>query len=271
MFRIGHDTGWRKSWASGDATRRGVTHAMLAVLGEMGYPRALSAPRWGFCDALLRGRPIVIARPLDTYIVENILFKVPFPAQFHTQTAIECALKLRPLIGSRWNEVKAVRIRTHKRTLQTADKKGRLSNAADRDHCLQYILAVVLLKGRLEANDYRDRVAADRRIDRLRARMVVTEDKGFTRDFYDARKRANANAIQIEFRDGSKTPEIRVDYPLGHPRRRSEGLPLVEEKFRSSVTRHFSRRRAQRILALCADPGRLMSVPVKVFMDLFAV
>lgn len=268
LYRIGHNTGWRKAWASGEATARGVTHGLFALRGEMGYPAALSAPRWGFCDVLLRGKPVVIARPFASYIVERILFKVPFPAQFHTQTATECAMKLHPLVKDRIGDIKTVHLRTHQRTLQTADKQGPMNNPADRDHCLQYIVAIVLLNGRLGAHDYEDDVSADPRIDALRGKMVVTEDKSFTRDFYDLRKRTNSNAVRIEFRDGTSTPEIRIDYPLGHPRRRREGLPLVEEKFRRSVGLAFPPKRRRKIFETCGDSQRLQRMPVEQFVDL---
>lgn len=269
VFRMGHDTGWRKSWASGDMTRRGVMNAMLAMRGEGGYPRALSAKKWGFSDALLRGQPIRIARSFSSHIVENILFKIPFPAQFHTQTAIECALKLRPTIGGRIDDIKTIIIRTHERTLQSADKSGPLRNAADRDHCMQYILAVVLLKGSLESADYHDAVANDTRIDQLRSKMQLVEKKSFTRDFYDPKKRSNANSMQVVFNDGNQTPEIRVDYPLGHVRRRNEGLPLVEEKFRSAVMKKYASTRAAFILKNCTTSNRFLRMPIQEFIALF--
>jgi 2-methylcitrate dehydratase len=270
LYRKGKHTGWRKSWAAGDATSRGVMHGLFALRGEMGYPAALSAPRWGFCDVLMRGKPIVIARPFDSYIVERVLFKVPFPALFHAQTASECAMKLHPAVKNRIADIKAVHLRTHERAVHAADRKGPLRNAADRDHCLQYIVAVVLLKGNLSAGDYSDESATDPRIDALRARMTVSEDQTFTRDFYDARKRTNSNAVRVEFRDGTFTPDIRIDYPLGHPRRRRQGLPLVEEKFARSIKHAFAPARRKAILNACADPGRLMKMPFEQFMSLFS-
>ena len=268
LYRIGHDTGWRKSWAAGDATSRGVMHGLFALRGEMGYPAALSAPRWGFCDVMFRGKPVVMGRALDSHIVENILFKVPFASQFHAQTASECAVRLHPLIKERIADIRTIHLRTHQRTIQSADKKGALSNAAERDHCLQYIVAIVLLHGGLTPDDYEDDVAVDRRIDALRAKMVVSEDKSFTRGFYDARRRSNSNAMRIKFRDGASTPEIRIDYPLGHPRRRREGLPLVEQKFRRSLERTFAPRRQRRILDVCTDLQRLTAMPFERFMDM---
>lgn len=269
LYRIGHNAGWRKAWAAGDAASRGVMHGLFALRGEMGYPAALSTPRWGVCDVLLRGKPIVIDRAFDSYIVEHILFKIPFPAHFHTQTASECALKLRPLVKDRIADIKTIRLRTHEKTLQSAYKEGPLHSPASRDHCVQYVVAVVLLHGKLTADDYQDEAAADPRIDELRDRMVVTEDREFTRDFYDARKRTNSNAMRVEFRDGATTPEVRIDYPLGHPRRRPEGLPLVEQKFQRSVERVFSPGRRRRISDICGDLRRLETVPFEEFMDLF--
>ena len=198
----------------------------------------------------------------------NALFKVPFASQFHAQTASECAVRLHPLIKERIADIRTIHLRTHQRTIQSADKKGALSNAAERDHCLQYIVAIVLLHGGLTPDDYEDDVAVDPRIDALRAKMVASEDKSFTRGFYDARRRSNSNAMRIKFRDGASTPEIRIDYPLGYPRRRREGLPLVEQKFRRSVERTFASRRQRRILDVCTDLQRLTAMPFERFMDM---
>lgn len=268
LFRVGHSTGWRKSWASGDSASRGVRHGLMALSGEMGYPTALTVKKWGFNEALLRGKPVVLGRPLGSYIMENILFKVPFPAQFHTQTASECAVRLHPLVRERIADIRHIAIRTHGRTLQTADKSGPLSNAADRDHCIQYIVAICLLHGRLNGEDYEDEVAADPRIDVLRAKTTVTEEASFTRDFYDDARQTNTNAIRITFKDGSSTEEVRIDYPLGHKKRRREGLPLVEEKFRHAVGQVFEPRRAKQIVALFADADRLRDMPFPKFMNL---
>ena len=269
LYRIGHNAGSRKAWAAGDASSRGVMHALFAMRGDAGYPAALTTPRWGVSDAILRGRPIVLARKLDSHVVENVLFKVPFPAQFHTQTASECALRLHPLVKDRIADITRIHMRTHAKTLQSAYKTGPLHNAASRDHCVQYVAAIVLLHGSLTTEDYEDDAAADPRIDALRGKMVVTEDKQFTQDFYDARKRSNANAMRIEFRDGSTTPEVRIDYPVGHPRRRREALPLVEEKFRRSVERFLPGKRQGAVLDACGDMARLRRLPFHQFMDLF--
>ncbi|MBI3043788.1 MAG: bifunctional 2-methylcitrate dehydratase/aconitate hydratase [Betaproteobacteria bacterium] len=269
-YRLGANTGPRKSWASGDATARGVRHALFALRGEPGYPAALSAPKYGFVDSIMRGKPIVAPRPFGSYIIENILFKVPFPTEFHAQTASECAARLHPMVKGRLDEIKAIRIRTHMRTIHTIDKKGPLRNAADRDHCLQYILAVVLKRGKITSEDYEDDAARDPQLDRLREKMSVAEDESFTRDFYDPEKRANPNAIQAEFNDGSRLPEVRVDFPLGHPRRRAEGLPLVVEKFRHAVGAAFPGRRSERILEAVAEPGAFEAMRLRSFMDLLA-
>lgn len=267
-FRLGTGTGSRKSWASGDATSRGMFHALLAVRGEMGYPAALTIAKNGFNDAIMRGKPIVVPQPYGSYIVENILFKVPFPTEFHAQSATECCVKLHPLVKDRLDDIRAIHIRTHARTISTIDKKGLLRNAADRDHCLQYILAVVLIHGKIEAEDYEDTVAADPRIDVLRDRMFVTEDKVLTGDFYDPKMRSNCNAVRIDFSDGTSTEEIRVDYPLGHPRRRDEGLPLVDAKFRRAVHRRFSGEQQRRIFEALADVKAFEAMPFDRFMDL---
>jgi 2-methylcitrate dehydratase len=269
LYRKGKYTGWRKSWAAGDATSRGVLHALMALRGEMGYPQVLSAPQWGFCDVVMQGKPIVLPRKLGSHIVEHILFKLPFPSLFHAQTASECALRLHPLVRDRITEIKAVRMRTHERGLHAANRPGPLANPADRDHSMQYIIAVILLKGHLDSHDYSDKAARDPRIDALRANMTLTEDQDYTRDFYDPAKRSNVNSMQIEFTDGTLTPEIRVDYPLGHPTRRREGVVGVERKLRRSVERTYSPRRAAAILAACRDPARLINQPFSKFMDLW--
>lgn len=270
LYRIGHNAGPRKAWAAGDAASRGVMHALFALRGEPGYPAALTTPKWGVSDAVLHGNPIVLGRALDSHIVENVLFKVPFPAHFHTQTASECALRLYPLVKDCIHDIKRVHMRTHAKTLQSAYKTGPLHNAASRDHCVQYVAAIVLLHGSLTTEDYEDDAAADPRIDVLRAKMIVTEDKQFTKDFYDVRKRSNTNAMRIEFRDGSMTPEARIDYPVGHPRRRPEALPLVEAKFRRSVERFLPRKRQAAVLKACGDLARLRRFAFDDFMDLFA-
>lgn len=268
LYRQGHNTGSRKSWSEADSVSRGVRHALFAVNGEMGYPAVLSAPQWGFCDALMRGKPIVLGRPLDSFMVENILFKIPFPTQFHPQTASECAVKLHPLVKHRIADITKIHMRTHGKAMKTSDRKGPLHNPAQRDHSMQYIVAIALLHGRITGSDYEDETAADPRIDALRDRMVVTEDKSFTRGYEDPERRTNPSAMRIEFRDGTSTPEIQIDYPLGHPRRRREGLPVVEQKFRRSVELTFPPKRQRQIMDICSDAGRLKSMPFEQFMDM---
>lgn len=270
LYRIGHNAGPRKSWAAGDSSSRGVMHALFAMRGEPGYGHALTEPKWGLNDAIMSGHDIVLSRPLGSYVIERILYKLRFPSQFHTQTPCECAMRLHPLVRDRIGEIGAIRIRTHEKTLTSAYKVGPLHNAASRDHCVQYVVAMVLLNGSLGTDDYSDSVATNPRIDRLRAIMTVTEDKSFTRAFYDPARRANPCAMQVVFRDGSCTPEIRIDFPLGHPKRRAEGLPLVREKFVTSVNARFSPARRKKIFAACDDPGKLRRLPVSAFMDLFA-
>lgn len=270
LYRMGENAGWRKCWAAGDAAGRAVQHALRAVRGEMGYARALSEPRWGFSDAVMHGRPVRLLRPLGLHVVQNVLFKIPFPAHFHTQTASECALRLHPLAKDRLHEIRAIHMRAHRRTMESTYNDGPLPTAASRDPCVQYVAAVVLLQGALSPRDFEDAMAADPRIDALRAKMTVREDAGFTRDFFAADKRAHSHAMRIEFADGSSTPEVRIDYPLGHPRRRREGLPVIEAKFRRSVQAFFGPARRRRILRHCADLESLERLPVDRFMALFA-
>lgn len=271
LFRIDQYMGWRKSWASGDATSRGIMHAWMAVRGEQGYPTALSAPKWGFCDTVLRGTPIVIAQKLDSYVVENIIFKAGFPSQIHIQTAAECALRLHPEVGQRIAKIKTVHVRTHQRAFETASKQGPLDNVATRDHCLQYVVAFGLINGKIEFSDYEDEAASDPRIDELRAKMQVTVDPDFTRDFWDLVTRTNSCVVRVEFADGTSTRELRIDFPLGHPQRRKEGMKALEQKFRHSIRATFPAKRQQRIIAACADLKRMQAMPFAKFMDLFAL
>src|SRR5262245_57613969 len=230
-YRHAPNTGSRKSWAAGDATSRAVRLALMVARGEMGYPSALSARTWGFYDVLFKGKPFAFQRPYGSYVMENVLFKISFPAEFHAQTAVECAMALHPLVGHRLDDIARITIRTHESAIRIIDKKGPLANPADRDHCIQYMVAVPLIFGRLTAADYEDVVAADPRIDRLRAKMSCVEDKRFSRDYLDPDKRSIANAIGIELKDGSRLKEVVVEYPIGHRRRRREGIPLLVEKF----------------------------------------
>jgi len=256
-YRHAPNTGSRKSWAAGDATARGVRHALIALKGEMGYPSALSAPAWGFQDVLFRGQSVVAPQPFGSYVMENVLFKISYPAEFHAQTAVECALKLHPQLRGRLDQIERVVIETQEPGMRIIDKTGPLSNPADRDHCIQYMVAVPLIFGRLSAADYEDGVAADPRIDALRARMSVRENAEFTRAYYQRELRYIGNAVQVFFRDGTATERVQIDYPVGHRRRREEGMPLLVEKFRHSVRQHYAAPQAQRIVDSFANPVAL--------------
>lgn len=271
-YRHAPNTGSRKSWAAGDATSRAVRLALYAVRGEMGYPSALSAKVWGFQDVVLRGNPLrVPPQGFGSYVMENVLFKISFPAEFHAQTAVEAALALHPPVAKRLDEVKRVVIETQESGKRIIDKTGPLDNPADRDHCIQYMVAVALIFGRLTAEDYEDERARDPRIDALREKMEVVEDRQFTADYLDPSKRSIGNAVQVFFKDGTTTERIAVEYPIGHRRRRNEGIPLLLEKFERNVRGRIPPRNADAILALCVDPARLAATPVHRFMDLFVV
>ena len=231
----------------------------------MGYPSALSAPRWGFYDVLFKGRAFTLQRPYASYVMENVLFKISYPAEFHAQTAVECAMSLHPLVKDRIDQIDRIGIESQEPALRIIDKTGPLSNPADRDHCIQYMTAIPLIFGRLEAADYEDGVARDPRIDALRARMTVIENAGFTRDYYDPAKRSIGNAVQVFFKDGGSTPRIAVEYPVGHRRRRAEGIPLLLEKFAASVAGHFGSDQAALIRARFADRDALLRTPVDEF------
>jgi len=270
-YRHAPNTGSRKSWAAGDATSRAVRLALIAKTGEMGYPSVLSAKSWGFYDVLFKGQPFRFQRPYGSYVMEHVLFKISFPAEFHAQTAVECAMQLHPLVRDRVADIERITIRTHESAIRIIDKKGPLDNPADRDHCIQYMVAVPLLFGRLTAADYEDGVAADPRIDALRERMACVEDKGFSRDYLDPAKRSIANAITVEFKDGSRTPEIVVEYPIGHRRRREEGMPILVEKFRTNLARRFPAKQQAAILDVALDAKRLSATPVHEFVDLMVI
>jgi 2-methylcitrate dehydratase len=266
-YRHAPNTGSRKSWAAGDATSRGVRHALLALKGEMGYPGALSTKTWGFQDVVLRGKPLVIpAQGLGSYVMENILFKISFPAEFHAQTAVEAAIALHGEVSQRLDDVERVLIETQESGKRIIDKTGPLSNPADRDHCLQYMVAVGLIKGSLVAGDYEDAEAADPRIDALRSKMEVSENPGFTRDYLDPSKRSIGNSVQVYFRGGASTKRVSVDYPVGHRRRRKEGIPLLHAKFEAAVRGHFDEAGAPEVLGLFSDPARLDAMTVTEFM-----
>jgi 2-methylcitrate dehydratase len=268
-YRHAPNTGSRKSWAAGDATARAVRLALMVRAGEMGYPSALSAKTWGFYDVLFKGRPFKLKRKYGSYVMENVLFKISFPAEFHAQTAVEAAIALHAKVKDRLADVKRIEIVTHESALRIIDKKGPLDNPADRDHCIQYMVAVGLIKGSLTAADYEDAVARDPRIDALRAKMTCVENRRYSKDYLDPKKRSIANRLQVFFKDGTATPKVAVEYPLGHRRRRSEGIPALEAKFRTNLARRFSEPQRGRILDLCQDRRRLEATPVNEFVDLF--
>ena len=261
-YRHAPNTGSRKSWAAGDATSRGVRHAFISMSGEMGYPSALTARTWGFFDVLFRGKPFVYKQPFASYVMENVLFKISYPAEFHAQTAVECAMRLHSEVRDRLGEIERIVIETQEPGVRIIDKTGPLANPADRDHCLQYMVAVPLIFGRLTAVDYEDAVAADLRIDALRERMEVRENPAFTVDYYAPDKRYIANAVQVFFRDGKHTARIQIDCPVGHRRRRAEGYPLLLRKFHASLPQVFPEKQCRRIEALFADAKQLDATPV---------
>jgi 2-methylcitrate dehydratase len=258
-YRHAPNTGSRKSWAAGDATSRAVRLALMARTGEMGYPSVLTAKTWGFYDVLFKGNAFRFQRPYGSYVMEHVLFKISFPAEFHAQTAAECAMQLHPLVRDRIADIAKITIRTHESAIRIIDKKGPLANPADRDHCIQYMVAVPLIFGRLTAADYEDGVAADPRIDALRDKMTCVEDK-----------RSIANGVTVEFRDGSRTREVVVEYPIGHRRRRKEGMPLLVEKFRTNLARRFPAKQQAAILDVALDAKKLAATPVHEFVDLMA-
>jgi 2-methylcitrate dehydratase len=268
-YRHAPNTGSRKSWAAGDATSRAVRLALMARCGEMGYPSALTAPTWGFQDVVLRGQPLALAQPLGSYVMENILFKISFPAEFHAQTAVEAAFALHPHVKNRLDQIETIKIETQESAIRIIDKTGPLHNPADRDHCLQYMVAVGLLKGELTAADYEDEAAADPRIDALRSRMIVTEDRRFTADYLDPVKRSIGNSVQVVFRGGQTTEKVTVEYPIGHRRRRTEGIPLLLAKFEKNLRSRLSASAVKRILEVCADQAHLEQTPVDEFVSLF--
>ncbi|KEQ25619.1 bifunctional 2-methylcitrate dehydratase/aconitate hydratase [Paenibacillus tyrfis] len=270
-YRHAPNTGSRKSWAAGDATSRAVRLALMAVNGEMGYATALSAKTWGFQDVLFQGKPLKLARSLDSYVMENVLFKISFPAEFHAQTAVECAFALHPQIKDRLDEIDRIVITTHESAIRIIDKKGPLHNPADRDHCLQYMVAVGLLHGELTAEHYEDEAAGDPRIDALREKMVVTENPQYSRDYLDPDKRSIASAIQVRFTDGTETANVECEYPIGHRRRRAEGLPKVIDKFEANLLTRFPRQKTAQILELSLDLERLEQMPVNEYMNLYVI
>ena len=267
-YRHAPNTGSRKSWAAGDASARGLFLSLMAQRGEMGYPSAITAPTWGFRDVSFKGEDLVIKQPYGTYTMENILFKISFPAEFHAQTAVEAAMALHDAVKDRIDDIDRIVIETQEAGVRIIDKTGPLDNPADRDHCIQYMVAVPLIFGRLTAADYEDNVASDPRIDALRDKMVVTENEQYTRDYFDPEKRYIGNAVQVFFKDGSSTDRIAVDFPIGHRERRAEGIPVLKQKFVDSVKPKLASGQWDALSELCADRDKLAATPVDDFMAL---
>jgi 2-methylcitrate dehydratase len=270
-FRQKPNTGSRKSWQGGDSTARGVWLALMAAKGEMGYASALCAPQWGYCDAAWRGAALAVTRSFGSHVMENVMFKISYPAGAHAQSAIECAVKLHPMVAARLNDIERIDIATHEKAMKVMDKSGPLSNPADRDHCMQYVVAIGLIFGRLTARDYEDDAAGDPRIDALRALMHITEDPRHTSAFYDAARAANPAAIEVTFKDGSSTGRIETMYPIGHPSRRDDALPLLEAKFRASLTQCFAAKQQQALRNALAGQDTLEAMVVNEFVDLTVV
>ena len=268
-YRHAPNAGSRKSWAAGDATSRAVRLALIAMTGEMGYPSVLTAKTWGFQDVSFKGKPVTLARPLGSYVMENVLFKISFPAEFHAQTAVECAVQLHPHVKNRLDATARVELTTHESAIRIIDKTGPLNNPADRDHCLQYMTAIGLIFGHLTAADYEDKVAADPRIDALRAKMTVVEDKQYSKDYLDPGKRSIANAVQVFFIDGTKTDRIEVHFPIGHRRRRKEGIPVLQQKAAAAFAAHYGKSESERLTSLFTDREKLNAMLVQDFASSF--
>jgi 2-methylcitrate dehydratase len=267
-FRHAPNTGWRKSWATADASFQALRLALMAIKGEMGYPSVLTAKKYGFHDARNKGRPLRFQRPYGEYVIEHSMFKF-VPAGMHSQSAVECAFRLHPLVKDRISEIKRVELHSQRSLMGIMYKTGPLHNPADRDHCAQYVVAMGLIFGRLTARDFEDAAAADPRIDALREKTVVTENKRYSRDFVDPKKRSSANAVQVFFKDGTRTPKVEIEYPAGHPRRRAEFLPVLNAKLESSLARRFASKQCKRILDACGDTAALARMPVHEFVELF--
>jgi 2-methylcitrate dehydratase len=265
-YRHAPNTGSRKSWAAGDATSRAVRHALIALTGEMGYPSALTAKTWGFQDVLFKGKSLSYPQKFGSYVMENVLFKISYPAEFHAQTAVEAAMTLHAKVKDKLDQVEKIVIETQEPGVRIIDKTGPLANPADRDHCIQYMVAIPLIFGRLTAEDYEDSIAQDPRVDQLRNKMTVRENTTFTQDYYAADRRYIGNAVQVFFRDGSSTERVAVDFPIGHRKRRAEGMPVLVKKFEASVAAHFSPKQTESIKALFADRAKLEQLPVQEFV-----
>ena len=275
-YRHSPNTGSRKSWAAGDATSRAVRLAWMTMQGEMGYPSALTAKTWGFYDVLFKGNTFKFQRNYGSYVMEQVLFKISFPAEFHAQTAVECSIQLHAQVGNELQtlaqiaQIDKIVITTHESAIRIIDKTGPLDNPADRDHCIQYMAAIGLLKGNLTAQDYEDATAVDPRIDAIRSKMTCVEKTEYTADYHDPEKRSIANAIQVFFKDGSSSDNIAVEYPIGHRRRRGEGIPELVKKFKVNLNRRFDAKKQADILALCLDQHKLEATSVNAFVDMLA-
>lgn len=270
-YRHAPNTGSRKSWAAGDATSRAVRHALIALRDEMGYPSALTAETWGFQNVLFKGDELVVNQPFASYVMENVLFKISFPAEFHAQTAVEAAMTLHNEVKDRLDDIEKIVLETQEAGVRIIDKTGPLDNPADRDHCIQYMVAVPLIYGRLTADDYEDEIAADPRINKLRDLMIVSENKQYSVEYLDAEKRAIGNAIQVFYKDGSQSERVEVNYPIGHRRRRDEGIPVLLEKFKRNLEGHFDKNQVENILAACDNHADLETMAVNEFSDLWAM
>ena len=267
-YRHAPNAGPRKSWAAGDATSRAMQLVLLTMKGQIGYPSALTAPTWGFQDVLFKGNQIRLPQGFNSYVMENVLFKISFPAEFHAQTAVEAAVKLHTEIKDRLEEIKEIRITTHESAIRIISKEGQLNNPADRDHCIQYMTAIGLLKGDLVAEDYEDNVASDPQIDQLREKMTIIEDERYTREYLEADKRSIANSLEILYTDGTSSEKVEVEYPIGHRRRRDEGIPILVDKFEKNLKTQFSEQRSKEILELCLDEEKLRATSVTQFMSM---
>ena len=270
VYRQAPNAGWRKSWAAGNAVAEGVRLARMAIAGEMGYPTVLSAKKWGFYDCFCEGKPFSFQRPYSDYVIQNSMFKF-VAAGMHGQSAVECAFRLHAFVKHRLADIQRIDIFSQRALMGIMDKTGPLHNPADRDHSVQYIVAVGLIHGKLDAKDFEEAMARDPRIDALRAKMTVTEDARYTREFTDAEKRSNANALQITFKDGARTPRVEVEFPFGHPRRLKDAGALLRIKFERSLARRYASTRVEQILTLCDDGARLENTPAHVFMDALAL
>ncbi len=270
-YRHAPNAGSRKSWAAGDATSRAVRLALITLSGEMGYPSVLSVPTWGFEDVSFKGEKLSLSQSFGSYVMENVLFKISFPAEFHAQTAVEAAVKLHPEVIEKLDEISKIEVTTHESAIRIISKSGDLNNPADRDHCLQYMIAIGLIFGDLVAEHYEDDIADDPRIDALREKMIIKEDPRYTKEYLEADKRSIANKIQISFKDGSSTNAIEVEYPIGHKRRREEGIPILENKFKNNLLKIFDQKKVKKILSKCLNQDSLESMTVLEFQEMFSV